>query len=157
MFNDYDNFKKEFKRYEDHDWETTYNEPTESELKLKDGNHWLKIVEGYDKPDTISFGSSLLPDTISFGSSADQIFHPFGQKDMVNSPAHYTRGTQECIDIIEEAIQDAPDVKAGMLQAQALKYMLRLWLKGNAPQDAEKARWYLNRLIEHLADSPGER
>ena len=76
---------------------------------------------------------------------------------MVNSPAHYTRGTQECIDIIEEAIQDAPDPKAGMLQAQALKYMLRLWLKGNAPQDAEKARWYLNRLIEHLADTPGER
>ena len=37
-----------------------------------------------------------------------------------------------------------------MLQAQALKYLLRLWLKGNAKQDAEKARWYLNRLIEHL-------
>jgi len=118
MFNDYDNFKKEFKRYEDHDWETTYNEPTESELKLKDGHHWLKIAEGYNKPDTISFSSST-----------DQIFHPFGQKDMVNSPAHYTRGTQEVIDIIEESIQDAPDVKSGMLQAQALKYMLRLWLK----------------------------
>ena len=57
---------------------------------------------------------------------------------------------------IEEAIQDAPDVKAGMLQAQALKYMLRLWLKSNAAQDAQKAQWYLNRLIEHLTDSPGE-
>ena len=32
------------------------------------------------------------------------IFHPFGQKDMVNSPAHYTRGKQEAIEIIEEAI-----------------------------------------------------
>ena len=31
---------------------------------------------------------------------------------MVNSPAHYTRGTQEAIDIIEEAIQDAPNVKS---------------------------------------------
>ena len=83
----------------------------------------------------------------------DVIFHPFGQKDMVNSPAHYTRGTQEAIDIIEEAIQDAPDVKAGMLQAQALKYLLRLWLKGNALQDAEKAQWYLTRLISHLEDT----
>ena len=85
--------------------------------------------------------------------NADSIFHPFGQKDMVNSPAHYTRGKQEAIDIIEEAIKDAPDVKAGMLQAQALKYLLRLWLKGNAPQDAEKAQWYLTRLIDHLKSS----
>ena len=68
----------------------------------------------------------------------------------VNSPAHYTRGTQEAIDIIEEAIQDAPDVKSGMLQAQVLKYLLRLWLKDDPKQDAEKARWYLNRLIDSL-------
>ncbi len=80
-------------------------------------------------------------------------YHPEAQNDMVNSPAHYTRGTQEVIDIIEEAIQDAPDVKAGMLQAQALKYMLRLWLKSNAPQDAQKAQWYLTRLIKHLGET----
>lgn len=82
-----------------------------------------------------------------------EILHPFGQKDMVNSPAHYTRGKQEAIEIIEEAIQDAPDIKAGMLQAQTLKYLLRLWLKGNSVQDSEKARWYLNRLIEHLGET----
>ena len=80
-------------------------------------------------------------------------YHPESQNDMVNSPSHYTRGKQEAIDIIEEAIQDAPDVKAGMLQAQALKYLLRLWLKGNAPQDSQKARWYLNRLIQHLKET----
>ena len=50
----------------------------------------------------------------------------------------------------EEAIQDAPSVKQGMLQAQVLKYLLRLWLKNNSKQDAEKARWYLNRLIDSL-------
>ena len=72
---------------------------------------------------------------------------------MVNSPSHYTRGTQEAIDIIEEAIQDAPDVKAGMLQAQTLKYLLRLWLKGNAAQDASKAQWYLERLITYLKEN----
>ena len=78
-------------------------------------------------------------------------FSEYKKSDKVNSPAHYTRGTQEAIDIIEEAIQDAPDVKSGMLQAQALKYLLRLWLKDDPKQDAEKARWYLNRLIDSLS------
>ena len=73
-----------------------------------------------------------------------------GRTDHVNSPPHYTRGKQEAIEIIEEAIQDAPDVKSGMLQAQALKYLLRVWLKDNSKQDLEKARWYLNRLIDSL-------
>ena len=106
----------------------------------------LPMFDNYDK-----FKKEL--NTFNAWDNPDVIFHPFGQKDMVNSPAHYTRGKQEVIDIIEEAIQDAPDVKAGMLQAQALKYMLRLWLKGNAPQDAEKAQWYLSRLIVHLKDT----
>ncbi len=104
------------------------------------------MFDNYDK-----FKKEL--NTFNSWENSDVIFHPFGQKDMVNSPAHYTRGTQEVIDIIEEAIQDAPDVKAGMLQAQTLKYLLRLWLKGNAPQDAEKAQWYLTRLIDHLSET----
>ncbi len=105
----------------------------------------LPMFDNYDK-----FKKEL--NTFNAWENPDVIFHPFGQKDMVNSPSHYTRGTQEAIDIIEEAIQDAPDVKAGMLQAQALKYLLRLWLKGNAPQDSQKAQWYLTRLIKHLED-----
>ena len=74
---------------------------------------------------------------------------PF-RKDMVNSPAHYTGGSQEAIETIEEAVQDAPNSKVGYLQGQVLKYLLRIWLKGNAKEDAEKARWYLNRLIDSL-------
>lgn len=84
--------------------------------------------------------------------------HPFGNdglvgasgNDAVNSPSHYTQGTQEAIEIIEEAIDAAPSVQAGMLQAQVLKYLLRLWHKDNPRQDAEKARWYLSRLINSL-------
>lgn len=72
------------------------------------------------------------------------------KNDMVNSPAHYTRGSQEVIDIIEDVIRDAPAVSEGYLQGQALKYLLRLWLKDNPKQDAEKAVWYLNRLISKL-------
>ena len=72
------------------------------------------------------------------------------RKDMVNSPAHYTKGKQEAIEIIEEAIQDAPSMKQAYAQGQVLKYLLRLWLKDNPKEDAEKARWYLNRLIDSL-------
>ena len=84
--------------------------------------------------------------------------HPFGNDgpvgaaghDVVNSPSHYTQGTQEAIDIIEEAIDAAPSVQAGFLQAQVLKYLLRLWHKDNPSQDAKKAEWYLKRLIDSL-------
>ena len=154
---DYDKFKKEYEMFEDwnkdRDWEYLNSEwlkdrdqwsnlqrPLHNQASLKDGRHWLRLVEKYH-------------DEVPPVNNDGDIVHPFGQKDMVNSPAHYTRGTQEAIEIIEEAIQDAPNVKAGMLQAQSLKYLLRLWLKGNAPQDASKARWYLNRLIEHLEET----
>ena len=74
----------------------------------------------------------------------------FADVDMVNSPSHYTKGKVEAIEIIEDAIEEAPSVKLGMLQAQVLKYMLRLWHKIDAKEDAGKARWYLNRLIDSL-------
>ena len=98
------------------------------------------------------FPSQAAQSVPQWGQGSDDIisFSEYGKSDAVNSPAHYTRGTQEAIDIIEEAIQDAPDVKSGMLQAQALKYLLRLWLKDDPRQDAEKARWYLNRLIDTI-------
>jgi hypothetical protein len=70
--------------------------------------------------------------------------------DPVNHPAHYTANQWEVIDVIEGAVSHAPDPVAGGLQWQVLKYVLRLWHKGNARQDAEKARWYLNRLVERL-------
>jgi len=36
------------------------------------------------------------------------------------------------------------------LQAQVLKYILRMWHKSNSKEDAEKAQWYLTRLIDSL-------
>ncbi len=70
--------------------------------------------------------------------------------DMVNSPAHYTAGRYEAIEVIEDAIEAAPSTKQGFLQAQVLKYLLRLWYKSNGKEDAEKAQWYLNRLVDSL-------
>lgn len=70
--------------------------------------------------------------------------------DSVNSPYHYTRGKVEAIDIIEDAIKEAPTTMSGFLQGQVLKYMLRLWHKIDAKEDAQKAKWYLEKLISSL-------
>lgn len=68
----------------------------------------------------------------------------------VDHPSHYTRGSQEVIDTIEDAVSDAPNPVLGGLQWNVLKYVMRLWLKDNPKKDALKARWYLNRLISKL-------
>ena len=81
--------------------------------------------------------------------SSDDVLD-FQSDDRVNSPSHYTSGRVEAIDTIEDAIKDAPNSTVGMLQAQVLKYLLRLWLKDDPGEDAKKARWYLNRLISKL-------
>ena len=70
--------------------------------------------------------------------------------DPVNHPAHYTAGQFEAINVLEDSVAHAPCPVAGALQWQAMKYLLRMWLKGNPVQDAKKAQWYLSRLIERL-------
>lgn len=85
-----------------------------------------------------------------FPSASNEDVLDFPSDDRVNSPSHYTGGRVEAIDVIEDAIRDAPDPTTGMLQAQVLKYLLRLWLKDNPSEDAKKARWYLDRLITKL-------
>jgi len=65
-------------------------------------------------------------------------------KDMVNSPAHYNKAGIETIDIIQSVTGDGFET---YLQGNILKYMCRYKYK-NGVEDLEKARWYLNRLIE---------
>ena len=81
-------------------------------------------------------------------------FCPMPQRkvDMVNHPPHYANPKKkiETIDKIEDAVQFAPDAVLGGLQWQVLKYMDRIWDKGNPKQDASKALWYLERLIAKL-------
>ena len=125
---DYEKFKKDLEDYDD--WERIH-------AAQKVPFHWAG-------KDVINFRK------VDGKHSVNNEWLNLRDASAVNSPPHYTRGTQEAIDIIEEAIQDAPDVKSGMLQGQVLKYLLRLWLKDDPKQDAEKARWYLNRLIDSL-------
>lgn len=76
--------------------------------------------------------------------------------DMVNHPAHYTKGKYEAIDVIEDAVARAPDPVRGALQWQVLKYTLRMWDKYAPLEDAKKARWYLDRLIHKLESNREE-
>lgn len=77
---------------------------------------------------------------------------PQPKVDMVNHPSHYANSNKkiETIDKIEDAVQFAPNAVLGGLQWQVLKYMDRLWEKGNPKQDASKALWYLKRLIDKM-------
>lgn len=74
--------------------------------------------------------------------------------DPVNHPSHYTAGAVEVIEILEQAVVSAPDPVMAALQWQCLKYLLRMWLKGNPLQDAQKAQWYLARLISKMEGQP---
>ena len=123
---DYDKFKKEYESFD------LYMQDYRSAFELDE--HPIDADAYINK-----FPSASHDDVLNFPPD-----------DRVNSPSHYTGGRVEAIDVIEDAIKDAPDPATGMLQAQVLKYLLRLWLKDNPIEDAKKARWYLDRLISKL-------
>lgn len=66
--------------------------------------------------------------------------------DDVNHPKHYTNGDIECIDAIESSMSS--DSFAGYLKGNVLKYLWRYQLKKNPVEDLEKAKWYLEKLID---------
>jgi hypothetical protein len=61
--------------------------------------------------------------------------------DNVNHPPHYTSHPSgvECIQVTEHM---------GFNVGNAVKYLWRADLKGNAIEDLKKARWYIDREIE---------
>ena len=63
------------------------------------------------------------------------------ESDPVNNPAHYTVGTIEVLDFIED---QGMDYREGNI----IKYVCRAKYKGKYLEDLKKARFYLNRLIE---------
>lgn len=72
--------------------------------------------------------------------------------DMVNDPPHYTIGPAkcracgegiECIDITKHM---------DFCKGNALKYLWRSGLKGDAREDLLKARWYINQMLHDLGE-----
>lgn len=66
--------------------------------------------------------------------------------DNVNHPSHYTGGKIECIDALEAATVDLQGIEA-VCTANAIKYLWRHKSK-NGIEDLQKARWYVNKLID---------
>lgn len=58
----------------------------------------------------------------------------------INHPSHYTQGSLEVIDAIE-------GLELPYHEGNVLKYIAR-WKFKNGIEDLQKARWYLDRLIE---------
>ena len=68
--------------------------------------------------------------------------------DIVNEPPHYISETGlETIDVIEAFTFDLKGIEA-VCVANVIKYVCR-FDKKNGVQDLEKAKWYLERLINH--------
>lgn len=62
--------------------------------------------------------------------------------DAVNHPAYYNRGNIEVIDFIE-------DWRLDFSMGSFIKYVCRAGLKDNYVQDLNKAKWYINRFVDH--------
>jgi hypothetical protein len=67
-------------------------------------------------------------------------------QDMINQPPHYTSHPSgvECIQITEHM---------SFCLCNAVKYIWRADLKGNAQADLLKAMWYIDREIRRLEDA----
>jgi len=75
-------------------------------------------------------------------------------KDMVNSPAHYADSGIETIDYIIDVLGDWDAIS--YCHGNVIKYTgSRLFKKGNPIQDAEKAIWYLKKMIKLMEKTKG--
>ena len=68
------------------------------------------------------------------------------ENDPVNHPAHYTKHPSgiECIQITEHM---------NFCLGSAMKYIWRAGLKGDAVEDLKKAKWYLDRELDRIAEN----
>lgn len=70
-------------------------------------------------------------------------------KDMVNKPKHYNQGGIETISYMKA--YSTKEEFLGHLRLTSIKYLSRLMEKENPLQDAKKAKWYIEKLIEELS------
>ena len=73
------------------------------------------------------------------------------KEDVVNKPSHYRAGKVEAIDAIEASMSDIEF--RGYLKGAMFKYIWRYTYKNRALEDLLKARWYLDKLIQKVADA----
>lgn len=74
--------------------------------------------------------------------------------DMVNHPAHYTKGDIECIDAIAAAVTGLTGMEA-VCTGNIIRYIWR-WKHKNGLEDVKKCRWFIDKLIEELEKTKAE-
>lgn len=75
-------------------------------------------------------------------------------RDAVDHPPHYNAGKYETIDVIVDVLGDYEAIS--YCHGNVLKYTgSRLWEKGKPIEDARKAIWYLNKMIELMERTKG--
>lgn len=67
---------------------------------------------------------------------------------VVDSPDHYIKGGIETIDYLKAKM--FKDEFKGFLKGNCLKYISRAGNKDDELQDYEKAKWYLDKLINEM-------
>lgn len=68
-------------------------------------------------------------------------------EDNVNHPDHYQSGSIECIDAIMGAV-DQVEGREAFFVGTIIKYLWRYRKKGKPSEDLQKAKWYLDELID---------
>ena len=74
-----------------------------------------------------------------------------GKIDQVNCPSHYNKGDVECIEAIKSATVGKKGIEA-VCVANVIKYLWRYEEKGKPLQDVQKAKWYLDKLLNEIKD-----
>lgn len=73
------------------------------------------------------------------------------EEDMVNSPAHYTKGEIETIDYIIDVL--GTEGAINYCHGNVIKYTgARLMNKGSSSENADKAIWYAKKMIELMKE-----
>tara|TARA_R110000824_G_scaffold131926_2_gene294209 strand:- start:171 stop:614 length:444 start_codon:yes stop_codon:yes gene_type:complete len=95
-----------------------------------------------------NFDWEIIRDSID--DATEKEWSEVGKKllDEVNKPEHYNTGSVECIEAIQATLSG--EEFKGYCRGNAVKYLWRCMYKGKSKQDLEKARWYLERLLDTL-------
>lgn len=119
-----------------------------------DGEDWVE-VEFYNKETLQGWAQSFRWSARRPEDKAIVMYRklsPVTKPDMVNQPPHYQLlPGVEVYDVRHAILEKLEDVPAGQVDdwSRSWEYLTRMWQK-NGLEDAKKAGWYLDKLIEKM-------
>lgn len=128
-----------------------YYQCNEDEIELITIGQALQSI--YDIPPQIKINLDKIKERTSINEDNEKkLKNVKVEDDPVNHPSHYTDGSIEVMDYIE-------DKGFNFALGNAVKYISRAGKKDEYKtiQDLEKANWYLNREIERLRNLQGDK